>query len=365
LNATSQGPRLLREFLLYAEHGRLDGTAVKVAAQTESPFEREVYTELTRRGVTLQPQVGVAGYRIDLGVLDEVTPGRYLCGIECDGAAYHSSETARDRDRLRQQVLEARGWTIHRLWSTDWFKDRRGQIERLLALIDGDRQRRREEQETERQARERLAIIERDEVRLEEASAADEKGGTEADRVGRLTAQPYKPAELSPVYAGQDLTSAPASFISQAISEVVPVEAPLHVTDLAQRVAARWACNLSPRRTARILAVAEACAHDGTIVLKGDFVYAAGDADGVTVRSRAGIRIPPERIPPEEYREAVLMVLRAGDGLDRAALTKAVRSLFGFSRTGPVLEEAIGSTIENLLSEELIGEGSLGIRLRG
>ena len=68
--------------------------------------------ELAARGLTLQPQVGVAGYRIDLGVLDRDVPGRFVCGIECDGVAYHASETARDRDRLRQQVLEARGWTL-------------------------------------------------------------------------------------------------------------------------------------------------------------------------------------------------------------------------------------------------------------
>ncbi|HYY98486.1 MAG TPA: DUF4011 domain-containing protein, partial [Pyrinomonadaceae bacterium] len=159
VHAASQGPQLLRDFLLYAEHGRLNSTTASAAAQTESPFEREVYTELTRRGVNLQPQVGVAGYRIDLGVLDDVTSGRYLCGIECDGAAYHSSETARDRDRLRQQVLEARGWAIHRLWSTDWFKDRQGQIERLLDLIERDRRRAREEREAEKEARERLAAL--------------------------------------------------------------------------------------------------------------------------------------------------------------------------------------------------------------
>jgi very-short-patch-repair endonuclease len=365
VNAASQGPRLLREFLLYSEHGRLDGTVAGAAAQTESPFEREVYTELTRRGVSLQPQVGVAGYRIDLGVVDDVTPGRYLCGIECDGAAYHSSETARDRDRLRQQVLEARGWTIHRLWSTDWFKDRQGQIERLLSLIEGDRQRRREEQEAEQEERERLTLLERDGAVPEPSSAADGDDGDAPDRVNRPAAQTYKSAELSPVYAGQDLTVAPASFVRQAIIEVVSVEAPLHVTDLAQRVAERWACNLSSKRTARIRAVAEACAREGTIVMRGDFVYTAGDAGVVRVRSRVGTRIPPERIPPEEYREAVLTVLRAGDGLERVALTKAVRSLFGFSRTGPVLEEAIGSAIESLLSEEVIGEGSLGIRLRG
>ena len=132
-STSSYGARLLREFLLYAERGRLESAAASVAADTESPFESGVATELTRCGLMIVPQVGVAGYRIDIGVLDSKRPGRFLCGIECDGVAYHSSDTARDRDRLRQQVLERRGWKICRLWSTDWFKDRKGQIERLIA----------------------------------------------------------------------------------------------------------------------------------------------------------------------------------------------------------------------------------------
>ena len=115
------------------------------AADAESPFERDIYLELTRRGLRLQPQVGICGYRVDLGVLDDDVPGRFVCGIECDGVAYHSMETVRDRDRLRQQVLEARGWTIHRVWSTDWFKDRQGQIDRLLKLVDESRVRVRDE----------------------------------------------------------------------------------------------------------------------------------------------------------------------------------------------------------------------------
>ena len=152
---TSNGARLLREFLLYAERGRLESISASLAAETESPFERDVFNELTQRNIQVLPQVGVAGYRIDLGVLDDTMPGRFLCGIECDGVAYHASETARDRDRLRQQVLEARGWTIHRMWSTDWFKDRQGQIERLLQLIEETRTRARETAAAAREVQER------------------------------------------------------------------------------------------------------------------------------------------------------------------------------------------------------------------
>jgi very-short-patch-repair endonuclease len=77
----------------------------------------------------------VAGYFIDLGVRSQTDGGRYLLGIECDGAPYHSSFSARDRDRLRQQVLEGLGWTIHRIWSTDWYRDARTQKQRLVAAV--------------------------------------------------------------------------------------------------------------------------------------------------------------------------------------------------------------------------------------
>ncbi|MGH7340778.1 MAG: DUF4011 domain-containing protein, partial [Candidatus Rokuibacteriota bacterium] len=107
------GARYLKDFLRFAERGQLTGATVDGGAKTESPFEYGLCQELTRRGLRLVSQVGVAGYRIDIGVLDDVVEGRFICGVECDGAAYHSAESARDRDRLRQQVLEGLGWTLH------------------------------------------------------------------------------------------------------------------------------------------------------------------------------------------------------------------------------------------------------------
>ena len=366
VHATSQGPQLLRDFLLYAERGRLNSAVVRGAAETESPFEREVFMELTRRGVDLQPQVGVAGYRIDFGVRDAELPGRFLCGIECDGAAYHSSEAARDRDRLRQQVLEARGWTIHRLWSTDWFKDRAGQIERLLGLIESTRQKAREEQEAEREARARLAALAQEEA--QQAQDGDPASALTGDVPVRVApeAQLYTFADTPLLHFGQDFHAAPASFISRAIDDVVNVEAPLHIKDLATRVVARWGCNqVGPAMLRRIRAVVDEKARQRQIRLGEDFIYKAVADGSVQVRSRAGTKITPERIAPEEYREAVLMILRAGDGLERKALVNAVRALFGFSRTGTTLDAAINAVINTLLAEEVLGEGSMGIKLRG
>jgi len=90
---------------------------------------------LSLEGFTCAPQVGVAGYFIDLAVQDPGQPGRYLMGIECDGATYHSAKSARDRDRLRQSVLEGLGWNIKRIWSTDWFKNPQAQLKPIIEQL--------------------------------------------------------------------------------------------------------------------------------------------------------------------------------------------------------------------------------------
>lgn len=127
--------RHLKTFLDYAERG-----ASALAAQDqgsvggfESPFEEAVAAQLERRGWVLVPQVGISSYRIDLGVRHPDLPGAYLAGIECDGATYHGSATARDRDKVREQVLRGLGWRLLRVWSTDWWFDAAGCADRLHA----------------------------------------------------------------------------------------------------------------------------------------------------------------------------------------------------------------------------------------
>lgn len=108
-------------FLKYAETGRLDELGVATGAASESPFESMVEDVLRAAGFSVDRQVGVAGYFIDLAVRHPRDAGRFAIGIECDGATYHSSRAARDRDRLRERILQDRGWKLYRVWSTDWF----------------------------------------------------------------------------------------------------------------------------------------------------------------------------------------------------------------------------------------------------
>ena len=107
--------------------------------EADSPFEDDVAGEIRALGYEVVPQVGCSGFRIDIGVVDPAEPGRFLLGVECDGATYHSAATARDRDRLRQQILEQLGWRIHRIWSPDWVTRREGEIRRLRQAIEDAR----------------------------------------------------------------------------------------------------------------------------------------------------------------------------------------------------------------------------------
>jgi very-short-patch-repair endonuclease len=102
------------------------------AKSVESHFKSDVYDALCARGIEIVPQVGCSKFRIDLAASHPDEPGRFVLAIECDGATYHSSYTARDRDRLRQQQLENLGWTFHRIWSTDWFMRRDEEVERAV-----------------------------------------------------------------------------------------------------------------------------------------------------------------------------------------------------------------------------------------
>lgn len=129
------GVRHLKQFLAFAEHGaRSFATATHgPLGDYESPFEVQVAERLRQLGWDVHPQVGVSGFRIDLGIVDPGAPGSYLAGVECDGATYHRGATARDRDRLRQAVLETLGWHILRVWSTDWWT----KAAREAARLDG------------------------------------------------------------------------------------------------------------------------------------------------------------------------------------------------------------------------------------
>ena len=165
----NRGRLMLKDWLIYSMNGTLPPAPPgpdegESAGDFDSEFERSVAEAIPSSQYTAIPQVISSKYRIDIGVKDRSIPSQYLLAVECDGASYHSSRHARDRDRLRQEILEARGWVFHRIWSTDWFQEREKEIKKLLRAIEArrqevleeeqERQRKHEEQESEKPATE-------------------------------------------------------------------------------------------------------------------------------------------------------------------------------------------------------------------
>ncbi len=134
---TPEGTKALRNYLEYIRTGSLM-SADPTGREPDSDFEISVIDLLRNKGYEVTPQLGVAGYRIDIAVKSPDMPGSYLAAIECDGATYHSALSVRDRDRIRQEILESLGWRgrIWRIWSTDWFRTPREEAEKLIGFLE-------------------------------------------------------------------------------------------------------------------------------------------------------------------------------------------------------------------------------------
>jgi very-short-patch-repair endonuclease len=250
------GVRDLKHFLEFAERGpRALAEATKGSlGGFESPFEEAVAGALAAKGWRVHTQIGTSSFRVDLGVVHPDAPGTYLCGVECDGATYHRSATARDRDMLREQVLRGLGWEIVRIWSTDWWIDKAGTLEKVHAalerLLEVSRQQRskaREREAAEAEAREAIAKA-RAEVLSTETAHQDEVA-PEAQRAGRVEVGPdatqlatrqFKLESQNadgPLNADAFFDASYDSQLRQMVEEIVELDGPIRDTVLARRIA--------------------------------------------------------------------------------------------------------------------------------
>jgi very-short-patch-repair endonuclease len=319
---TPRGVQVLREFLIYAENGRFP-VAESAGAEPMSPFEEAVRDAITARGWRVDCQVGSAGYFIDLAVEDPASPGAYLLAIECDGATYHRARSARDRDRLRQQVLEGLGWRFHRIWSTDWFMAPERELERVIAAI-----------EQARLAQGHLPSS------APVAPPPPERSTTIAPTtIGRNIAI-YTVATPTINIGGAAPHEVPPSRLVPAIREIVAVEGPISKALIAQRILAALGRRPTTRATAAVEAAITVAAGSKAIVLRGDFAWPA-DASPALPRDRSGAEAAvraADSIAPEEWLEAVVLAVAEAHGIPRDRVVNAVAALIGVR----VTEEARG-----------------------
>ena len=129
------GKAALRDYISFASTGILE-VGEDLEREPDSDFEIAVIQQLRNHGYEAVPQVGVDGFRIDIGVKHEDFPHDFIADVECDGATYHSSKSARDRDKIRQDILEGLGWKIYRIWSTDWFQDSEKETTKMIEQLE-------------------------------------------------------------------------------------------------------------------------------------------------------------------------------------------------------------------------------------
>lgn len=363
--APSMGASHLRAFLRFAEGGALSASKASFRTLIESPFERSVHDELTKSGLRLVPQVGQAGYKIDFGVLHEDTPGRFLAGIECDGGTYYSAATARDRDRLRHEILEGLGWKLFRIWSTDWYNNKESQIRRALEFIG--------EQET---------ATDLDDLfvgKVQEPSAVD-GASSDQDADSLLSCDGQEEVDstvvrrqlaaytLTPIQILGDMEAfnkVNDQSILVVIQTVLEHESPIHVEELKRRVVAHWQIlRVSPKIVRRLDTLIGSMIGKNKVSSKGDFVWKAGKTEVFArVRNSKEYTFTADSVPPEELDDFIRYVLEDGQGRSKEQLATAVAKAIGFGRAGQTLADRLAPRVQLLLDQAVLEPCSAGVRL--
>ena len=397
LNRTkARGVEVLKTYLDFAATGEMDLPEV-TGRGPDSPFEEAVADALKAKGYRIAYQVGVAGFFIDLAVIDPEQPGRYILGIECDGASYHSSHMARVRDRSRQAVLESLGWTIHRIWSTDWFRNPHEQLARAVAAIEraqlatkarsGGRDDRAATNDTgetpppeaDAEGSPHVAEHNVDNAPAEAmpggrngnpggASEDDESVGRQPTVIEReapeepeppVEAAPYEAVELRIDLKGGDLHEVGQLLIARWLSQVAKQEGPVHREVAGRRILDAAGVGRMGRRIKRAFRAGERFAiSDEALIKDGDFLLHP-EQSSVPIRDRSSadeyVR-KTEHLPPHEIRRAAQEIAEQSFSIEKDELITEIARILGYSRVGSKLKRTIARVIDKLIVEEALRE---------
>lgn len=343
------GPRHLQRYLDYAARGPV-ALAIDVGEEgrdAESPFEEEVIRTICSWGFDAKPQVGTAGYRVDIGVWHPAIAGRFALGIECDGRMYHSSRVARDRDRLRQEVLESLGWRIYRIWGTSWYRYRREQEERLKAAI-----------EAAIEGNGALAIQVKPKRRSTHRGFEEHFDPVSLD-VARSWTMPYRVASpLPPGYRVEMHLPDALPDLQRMILEVVEVEGPIEDDLLLRRVREAWGVGRAGYRIRDNFLYALRTLVELRYVSRLDptFTYVRPDqllavrVPGGNVLAVRGVA----QVARYEQMTAIKHLVHDALRVSRDELTFEVCRLFGWNRRGSDIAAALDEAVEALIRQGVV-----------
>ena len=361
VNPNNRGAVSFRAFLEFAErNGELPAEmAVHTDAETNE-FEEAVRAALIDRGLKVDMQVGASRYRIDLAVRDPRNEKRYLLGIECDGLAYHSSRTARDRDLQRQLVLQRMGWRIHRVWSTEWFYNTEQAIASILRSV----------QQAEEAPVEHPVYAPPTES--ESPAPSGSSSGSPTPSVSATTRR-YKPGVPYSMFdsarsLNRDhlLNAAYSGVLVETVSALVKVEGPIHQEFLVERLknlhgVARAGSNVQSN-IERALREAErnrAIARDANY----PFYASPGNCLESFRLPIESVRRPIEHIAPIEISLAVHYLVEDQFGIVEESLPAVIARLFGIERLRGESAEIIRCVVEDSVARGVLRRSGTQVHL--
>lgn len=334
---TSQdGPKLLKAYIEYARNGI---EAIFPQIQTNSfvqdqSFELAVCDFLERNGFIYDTKAGCSEYRIDIAVKHPTKTDRYVLGIECDGDTYYSTKTARERDRLRREVLENLGWTIYRVWSTDWIKDSKIEGQKLLEAIS-------------------KAISEAPPQAFgEDEPEQNSNHPVEFLNIEQKPALAKNPANVygfgcETVTSFANLPKDSYGYLSlgDCIKAIVTNEFPVHYDLVCKKISPLLGNQKSTSKIRR--EVDYALSRMRGVIRKGDFFYPEGSF--VISPKAVGNTRDVCHISPDEIAQAMKMVVSQSIGISRESLMQVVSREYGFTRLSDRIQEAMEQAIDVLL----------------
>lgn len=338
---SKEGPVVLKKFLEFAKTGEL--TEIYISeGDADSPFEEDVAEVIRSLGFCVDHQVGTAGFKIDLGVKDPTNSNHHILAVECDGATYHSALWARERDRMRQQILEGFGWHFHRIWSTDWFYQRDKEVQRLRKALEDAKMRdlshsiKGSNKNVPVKMEPKSAQSEHKEIILEESSIKVPL----YQKANIVVSKNYEPHER------------PIGEVINILKEIIEIEGPIHSNELARRYAASHGkTRVGSRISDYVEKSLKTAERDGHIKSNGPFWATAHQLSNVPVRDRSNESVPTTNAENISYMEIIAcatLIEEDSGKVDEEELIRVIAKTLGFKRAGPDFQTHVKNCLSTI-----------------
>lgn len=334
---STDGPKLLKAYMEFAIQGQQAlPPAAKADASQEEPLETAIHDLLVSKGYQVDTRIGCSGYRIDLAVRHPDHPGCYAIAIECDGASYHAAKTARERDRIRPDVLQGMGWKTYRVWSPDWVKDPQSEGQRLIEAVEDAIKNFRLDVAPQATPAPKAGKTEEPKEEMVVVTAAEEVDA----------GNPYH-FDPAPEVAVPSTMSPKGPFGRQTcLKYLITTYFPVHVDVLTKAIYAGTP-KITPAMKAELQADMVQIEKNDLYKRKGDFFYPPVIKE-MPVRLKGSRTI--DQIAQDEIQAALLKVAKTRVGINQAALITEAMHGFGFTRKNPKLNEAFSVAFDDLLA---------------